>query len=88
MADMEYSVELTPMPLHSHPPNSCEFSDEDLERYLMGHIRDKAEVTWMEDHLLGCPACAERSEIIADYICTMKEALRQFKLEFTSEAHP
>jgi hypothetical protein len=53
----------------------------------MGRVRDKAEVTRMEDHLLGCPACAKRSLVISDYICTMKEALRQFEREFTSEAH-
>lgn len=35
----------------------------------------------MEDHLLGCPSCVERSEAIADYICTIKEALRRFERE-------
>ena len=37
----------------------------------MGHVRDEVEVTRMEIHSPGCPACAERSESIADYICTM-----------------
>ena len=71
---------------HTHTSLSCELSDEDLERYLMGHVRDEAVLTRMEDHLLGCPSCAERSEAIADYICTMKEALRQFERESSIDA--
>jgi anti-sigma factor RsiW len=74
------------MPLHADVSDSCQLSDDDLERYLLGHVRDKAEVTRMEEHLLVCPACAERSEAIADYIRTMKEALRQFEREFAREA--
>lgn len=57
------------------PP--CEFSDEDLERYLMGRVRNKRDLTQVENHMIDCGACAHRADAIADYIHTMKEALRQ-----------
>lgn len=69
-----------------HVPSSCDLSDEDLERYMKGHVRDKAEVTRMEDHLVDCSACAERSEAIADYLCTLKETRQPLVRERAREA--
>jgi hypothetical protein len=73
---MERRVQLTPMP--SHTSSSRELSGEDFERYPVGRIRDKAELTRAERHLSGCPACAQRGKAMAGYIYAMREALQRF----------
>jgi hypothetical protein len=49
--------------------------DHDLERYHLGMIVDEAELAPFEEHLLGCPECAERAEQAADYVDTMRAAI-------------
>lgn len=74
------------MTRHAHLA-SCELSDEDLERYLMGRIQAGAELAQMEEHLITCPACAERAQAMADYIATMREALRRLEREDAENPH-
>ena len=37
-------------------------SDDDLERYCLGRIKDEGEVAAIEQHLFSCPTCIERAE--------------------------
>ena len=50
-------------------------SDHDLERYHLGMIVDEAELAPFEEHLLGCPECAERAEQAAEYVDTLRANL-------------
>jgi anti-sigma factor RsiW len=84
---MEFWIELTPMPRHAHTPPSPELSAEELERYLMGHIREEAELTRVTNHLIDCPACAQRARATAAYIRTMREALQEFEREGSTLPH-
>jgi hypothetical protein len=75
------------MTRHADNSSLCELSDEDLERHLMGHVPDKAELTQMEEHLIGCWACAKRSEALADYIAMMRDALGQIERKVGGSSH-
>jgi hypothetical protein len=37
-------------------------SDDDLERYAMGTVKDEAELAALEEHLLVCGPCIDRAE--------------------------
>jgi len=37
-------------------------TDQDLERYYLGMIRDDTELAPLEEHLLACEACLDRVE--------------------------
>ena len=50
-------------------------SDDDVERYHLGMIADEAELAPFEEHLLSCPACAERAEESAEYVDTLRAAI-------------
>ena len=59
-------------------------SDDDLERYYLGMITQEAELAPLEEHILGCPLCAERAEEAQDYVDIMRAAL----LGFADSAKP
>jgi hypothetical protein len=42
--------------------------NHDLDRYHLGMVKDEAELTALEAHLLWCPACVKRAEEAADYL--------------------
>jgi hypothetical protein len=46
--------------------------DHDLERYLRMVV--EPELTTLEEHLLGCPACAERAEQSAAWVDAIRAA--------------
>ena len=50
-------------------------SDHDLERYYLGMITGEDELAQLEEHILGCPSCAERAEEVQDYVDAMRVAL-------------
>lgn len=50
-------------------------SDHDLERYHLGMVTGETELDLLEEHLLGCPKCAERAEKSAAYVDAMRAAL-------------
>jgi len=75
------------MPRHAYISTASELSDEDLEQYLLGHIREEAELLQVEKHLVACPECAQRAAAMADYIATMRKALRQFANEAGGNSH-
>ena len=52
-------------------------SDDLLERYAMGVVRDEAELAPLEEHLLACPECVARAEREDDYVQSIKSSLRQ-----------
>jgi hypothetical protein len=37
-------------------------SNDDLERYLLGMVKDEAKLAQLEEHLLVCAACIERAD--------------------------
>jgi hypothetical protein len=37
-------------------------SDDDLERYYLGMATDESDLAPLEEHLLACSSCAERTE--------------------------
>ena len=76
------------MPSHTHTTSSRELTGEDFERYPMGRIRDKAELTRAERHLSGCPACAQRGKAMAGYIYAMREALQRFDSQNAAIGRP
>ncbi len=78
-ADMERGSELILMLRHTHNSPAPGLCDEGLERYLLGQIQEGAELTGIAEQLKCCPACAARAQAVADYICTMREALRMLE---------
>ena len=50
-------------------------SDHDLERYYLGRVKDEVELASLEEHLLACPACAERAESTQDYVDALRAGL-------------
>jgi len=43
-------------------------SEDLLERYVIGVVRDESELAPLEEHLLACPSCVARTERMEDYI--------------------
>ena len=50
-------------------------SDHDLERYYLGMIKDESELAAVEEHLLWCQQCMDRSESTERYVDEMRVAL-------------
>ena len=50
-------------------------SDDNLERYAMGAVKDAGELAALEEHLLACGWCIDRAENTEGYIGTMRAAL-------------
>jgi len=50
-------------------------SDEDLERYCLGMVTDEAELSPLEEHLLGCHACIDRAQGTQKQIKVIRDAL-------------
>jgi hypothetical protein len=55
-------------------------SDDDLERFILGMVKDEAELERLEQHLLVCAECIERAEQSRKYVLTMKTALARREL--------
>jgi hypothetical protein len=56
-------------------PDDDHISDEDLERYPLGMVKDETELAPLEEHLLVCAACIERADETRQYVGTMRKAL-------------
>lgn len=64
---------------NSHTSISPELTDEDLEHYLLGRIKDQGELNRIESHLRGCLDCADRIQEMSDSVFALIEALQQFE---------
>ena len=51
-------------------------TDDELERHVMGKIPEGAELERIEEHLLWCQGCIDRSVNIEEYVKTMKAGLK------------
>jgi hypothetical protein len=51
-------------------------SDHDLEGYHLGMVTDEEDLAALEEHLLGCPECAVQAEESAQYVDTIRAAIR------------
>jgi hypothetical protein len=49
-------------------------SDHDLERYYLGMVVKEVELAALEEHILGCAACARTAEETQDYVDAMRSA--------------
>jgi hypothetical protein len=58
-------------------------SDDDLERYHLGMVKDD-ELAALEEHYLGCSPCAERAEEAADYGDDLRAAITSWKYDLDS----
>ena len=54
-------------------------SDDDLERYAMGAVKDEAELAALEEHLLAFGECIVRAENAEVYNATMRTALKRLQ---------
>jgi hypothetical protein len=52
-------------------------SDHDLERYHLGMVTDVSELAQIEEHVLGCSACAVQAEEAADYVDAIRAGIIQ-----------
>jgi len=52
-------------------------SEDLLERYVIGVVRDESELAPLEEHLLACPSCVARTERMEDYFWSIRSALGQ-----------
>lgn len=52
-------------------------SDHDLERYYLGMVTAEVELAPLEEHILGCPQCAQRAEHTQDYVDAMRSGIIQ-----------
>ncbi len=50
-------------------------SDHDLERYYQGMVTDAAELAPLEEHLLVCHPCMDRSLASDAYVDAMRQAV-------------
>ena len=62
-------------------------SQHDLERYLLGMLKDEAELAPLEEHLLACADCTRRAEDSADYIDAMRAAAKMLAESSTPEGY-
>ena len=72
---------------HHFVMNSGHISDYDLERYYLGMIRQEVELAPLEEHILGCPLCAERVEEAQDYVDVMRNSAYQKQLRLRCGRH-
>ena len=63
-------------------------SDDDLERYAMGTIKDEAELAAAEEHLLMCAWCIDRAENTDRYVEAMRAALGRLRAQRTGHGAP
>jgi hypothetical protein len=49
-------------------------SDINLERYHLGMVTG-TELDQLEEHIISCPACADRAEEAADYVDAVRAGI-------------
>ena len=54
--------------IHGH------IDDHDLERYHLGVVKEEAELAALEEHLLWCGPCVDRTEAASQYVDTVRAA--------------
>jgi hypothetical protein len=45
-------------------------SDHDLERFILGMVKDESELESLEQHLLVCAECIDRADETRQYVQT------------------
>jgi len=54
-------------------------SEHDLERFVLGMVKDESELESLEEHLLVCAECIDRTDETFHYVGTMKRGLARLK---------
>ncbi len=52
-------------------------SDDDLERYCMGMVVGESELAPIEEHILACPSCAERTAREQECVNAIRSAIEE-----------
>ena len=60
-------------------PDGSHISDDDLERYAMGAVKDEWELAALEEHLLLCGWCIDRAESTDLYVEAMRAAVKRLQ---------
>jgi len=63
-------------------------SEHDLERLMLGMVKDEGELERVEEHLLVCAECIDRTDEAREYIQTMRGALRKGAGPKADAGHP
>ena len=50
-------------------------SEHNLERFVLGMVKDESELELLEQHLLVCAECIGRADETFHYVGTMKRGL-------------
>jgi hypothetical protein len=58
-------------------------SNHDLERYPLGMVVDEADLAVLEEHLLWCEYCVDRTTKSADYVATGSNHQWELRLGLT-----
>ncbi|MEP7362279.1 MAG: hypothetical protein ABI972_03420 [Acidobacteriota bacterium] len=68
--------------------NTGHISDHDLERYYLGMVTREEELATLEEHLLCCPSCVERSEETEDHVDLIRRTiiLEHYDLDVLDES--
>ena len=61
--------------------DSGHLSDDDLERYALGTVKDEATRAILEEHLLVCGPCIDRAQNIERQFEDMRAALKRLEAE-------
>ena len=68
------------------PDTNRHIDAEEIEQYTMGGVPEE-ECAWIEEHLLICEACRERTTASDIYVHAMRDAARQLRSEPLVERH-
>jgi hypothetical protein len=55
--------------------------EHDLERYHLGMVTTETEMAEIEEHILGCPVCAERAGEAADFVDMIRTVIIEGDLD-------
>jgi hypothetical protein len=61
-------------------------TDHDLERYHLCMV-EEPELTTLEEHILGCAACAERTEQSAAWVDAIQSAAAMMNVKYAIHKH-
>jgi hypothetical protein len=59
-------------------------TEEDLERFYLGMIKDEAELAPLEEHLLACQSCLERAEETQHRVDLIRAAISEGNYDLPS----
>ena len=68
-------IEGTESEMNTHMPDTSHISDDDLDRYATGVVRDEQELVALEEHLMLCAKCRRRATQIRQILAKAKKGV-------------